>query len=91
MEAVQEQEEAKVVVKLNKFVPSMTINCYFFLRKYKTEVKNMEVNHKMLGVMVKRCYETKTPIDVKGATGIGKSWVIKEKAKEIAKEKEEIL
>jgi len=47
----------------------------------------MEVNHKMLGVMVKRCYETKTPIDVKGATGIGKSWVIKEKAKEIAKEK----
>jgi MoxR-like ATPase len=47
----------------------------------------MEINHRIFRNVLQRCYETKVPIDVKGKTGIGKSWVIKEQAQEIAKQK----
>jgi len=47
----------------------------------------MEINHKQFAKLVKRCYEKKIPLDVKGATGIGKSWVVKDVAKEIATQK----
>lgn len=48
----------------------------------------MEINHKEFGKVILRCNERKIPLDIKGATGIGKSWVVKEKAKEIAKKSE---
>ena len=47
----------------------------------------MEISHEMFGKIVEICYEKKVPIDIKGKTGIGKSQVIKQKAKEIAKKK----
>lgn len=47
----------------------------------------MEISHETFGNVIVRCYDTKVPIDIKGKTGIGKSEVIKTKAKTIAKEK----
>jgi len=47
----------------------------------------MEINHKDLKWAVKKMYETKTPLFIWGATGIGKSRAIKEVAEEIAKQK----
>jgi len=44
------------------------------------------VNHEMLKKILKIAYKTKTPYFVWGATGIGKSYSIKELAKEMAKE-----
>ena len=47
----------------------------------------MEVGHKEFAKLVARCYERKVPLDVKGATGIGKSWVVKDEAQKIANQK----
>ena len=44
------------------------------------------INHRMMKQILNRCYETKQPIDIKGASGIGKSWAIKELAQEKAVE-----
>jgi len=51
----------------------------------------MEVDHKGLKTLMHRCYKTKVSLDVKGATGIGKSWIAKEVAMDIAKEKGKIF
>jgi hypothetical protein len=47
----------------------------------------MEVNHKELALCMDRCYETNTSIDVKGATGVGKSFVVRDVAINKASEK----
>lgn len=47
----------------------------------------MEVNHAQLKNLMKRAYETKTPLMIHGTTGIGKSDSVRAVAKEIAKEK----
>jgi len=47
----------------------------------------MEVNHKELALVMNRCYDTNTSIDVKGATGVGKSFVVRDVAIEKANEK----
>lgn len=47
----------------------------------------MECTHKELNTLINRCYHTKISLDIKGATGIGKSFIAKEVAKEIAKGK----
>ncbi len=44
------------------------------------------VNHEQLKTILKIAYKTKTPYFVWGATGIGKSYTIRELAKELAKE-----
>lgn len=45
----------------------------------------MQVNHNELKEQIKICYETKTPIFIWGTTGIGKSTLLKDTAREIAK------
>jgi MoxR-like ATPase len=45
----------------------------------------VEVEHKTLKKLVLKSYNPKRPLFVSGTTGIGKSWVIKETAEEIAK------
>lgn len=47
----------------------------------------MEISHTQFQEVIQRCYDTKVPVDIKGATGIGKSEVIKQKAKQIAEQK----
>jgi len=44
----------------------------------------MEITHEQLNEQIKISYDTKTPIFIWGATGIGKSQTIKQTAKEIA-------
>ena len=44
-----------------------------------------EIDHKELGKLVRKCYETNTAHMVSGATGIGKSWQVDIEAREIAK------
>jgi len=46
----------------------------------------MEITHTQLNEQIKISYDTKTPIFIWGATGIGKSETIKTTAKQIAKE-----
>lgn len=47
----------------------------------------VEITHKELKQLINRCYLTKMPLDIKGAVGIGKSYIAKEVAIEKAKEK----
>jgi len=45
----------------------------------------MEVDHKDLEMLIEKHYDTKLPLYIWGATGIGKSETVKRKAKELAK------
>jgi hypothetical protein len=49
------------------------------------EVKKMlEIDHKELEWVIRKVYETKTALFVWGATGIGKSQIVKKVAKDLA-------
>ena len=47
----------------------------------------MDIGHKELKTLVKRCYDVKRPLFIWGAVGIGKSQMAREVFKEIAKDK----
>jgi hypothetical protein len=52
----------------------------------------MEINHRQLIKLINKGYETKVPIDVKGAPGIGKSEIIRDTSMKIAeKEKKKFV
>jgi MoxR-like ATPase len=44
----------------------------------------MEISHKQLKQVLRKCYKTKQAIDIKGGPGIGKSWIVREVATELA-------
>ncbi len=51
----------------------------------------MEIKHKQLKQLIKVYYDSKITLDIKGPTGIGKSEVVLDAAKELAKERSKSL